>query len=135
MVMPTPGMAGGAPVMPGTPAGPPPGPGASPVLSPGGGAGNQAAALASLKAIVPLCHKVLSALPVGGKEYKAVHRILGELNTLFSGDGGASEGLVPAAIQQMALAAKSGGMPKPPAPGLAAAPPPGASSPPEAEAA
>ena len=132
MVMPSPAMAAGAPVMPGTPAGAPPGPGASPVLSPGGGAGNQAAAMASLKAMVPLVHKVLLALPVGSKEYKTVHRIIGDLNQLFTGANDAtSQGLVPAAIQQMAVAAKGGANPRPPAPGLAPALPPGG----EAEAA
>src|SRR5258708_15974834 len=122
MVMPSPAMAGSAPVMPGTPAGAPPGPGASPVLSPGGGAGNQAAAMASLKAMVPLVHKVLLALPVGSKEYKTGHRIIGALNQLFTGANDAtSQALVPAATQQIAVAAKVGPNPRPPDPGPAPA--------------
>lgn len=83
--------------------------GASPMLSPGGGGGNMAAAVAQVKAVMGPLHQALAAFPVGTKEYKAVLRMLNAAGPVF---GQAQEGnLVPAAITQMANAAKTGGSP------------------------
>lgn len=113
------------PALPGNPAGGPGGPGASPAMSPGAGAGNEAAADALVKAILPGMHKALQAYPVGSKKYSAV---LNALRALTANFGKEDQGaLVPAAIQQMASAAKGSAplsTPTPP-PGIAPAPPPG----------
>ena len=53
----------GAPAMPKSPMGGPGGPGASPMLSPGGGAGNKAAAMQSVKA-------ALSALTIASMAFE-----------------------------------------------------------------
>lgn len=109
--------------MPGAVAGSPAGTGASQVAAPGNGAGNEAAAIAQLKAIFPLLYKILSALKVGSESWTAVQNMIR--------DGGKVVGkteensLVPSAIQQMAMAAKGGGAlksappiaPQPAAPG------------------
>lgn len=87
------------------------------MAAPGGGAGNAAAAVAMLKAIVPTLYKLQSAFPFGSKENSAVQRAL----TALSPIAGKTEedSLVPAAVQQMAMAAKGGP--------LKAAPPTGVS--------
>lgn len=87
------------------------------MAAPGGGAGNTAAAVAMLKAIMPALYKVLMAFPPGSKENNAVMRALTALGPVF---GKAEEqNMVPSAIAQLAQAAKGGP--------LAAAPPPGIS--------
>ncbi len=114
--MPPAGSLPGKPSLPGNMAGGPAGPGASPALAPGDGAGNAAAADALVKAIIPALHKALSAYPIGSKQYKGVMRALSSLTAEFGQENKGS--MVPAAIMQMAQAAK-GGSP------MAAAPPPG----------
>jgi hypothetical protein len=111
------------PSLPGNPAGGPTGPGASPALSPGDGAGNEAAADATLKGIMPVMHKALQSYPVGSKKYGAVLNALRALTANFGKEDQAS--MVPAAIQQMAQAAKGGGALSAgaPSPGLSPAPP------------
>lgn len=110
----------GVPQLPGSPAGAPTTPGASPMAAPGGGAGNKAAAVAQLKAIVPTLYKILSAFEFGSKENAAVQRAL----TALSPIAGKTEedSLVPSAIQQMALAAKGGAIKSAPPVGLSPAP-------------
>lgn len=115
-----------SPTMPGNIAGSPPGPGASPVTAPGGGAGNSAAAISQVKAMMPALYKTLTAFPPGSKENRAVLSAIQALNPIFAESGGGGGGMVPAAIQQMAAAAKAGGpAASAPAPGLAQAPPSG----------
>ena len=100
--------AAAGPRMPGNPiAGGPSGPGATPAMSPGAGAGNEAAADALIKAIMPTLHKALSAYAVGGKKYQSVLRALQALNANFGREQ--TQPLVPAAIMQLAQNAKSGG--------------------------
>jgi hypothetical protein len=66
-------------------------------------------------------YKALPALPHGGDKAKAVLAAIQALNKIFAGDEGKST--VPAAIQQMMGAAKSGSpLANAPAPGLANAP-------------
>ena len=91
------------------------------MLSPGGGEGNKAAALAQGKAIMPVLHRVLGALPVGSKEYQMVLRMLTDGAKVF---GEPQEGnLIPAAVQQMGKAAAGGNSPLAAvAPGLKPAP-------------
>lgn len=113
-----------SPVMPGAMAGAPPHPGSSPATAPGSGAGNSAAAVAQVKATMPVLYKTLSAFPPGSKENKAVLSAIQALNPIFAESG--DKALVPAAIQQMAQAAKSGGpLASAPAPGISPAPLPG----------
>ena len=102
------------------------------MLSPGGGKGNFAAALAQGKAVMPILHQMLSAVPVDSKEYKAILKMITAGSSIF---GAPQEGnLVPAAATQIANAAKTGGAPLaatapglkpnvPPAAGAAGAPP------------
>lgn len=113
------------PALPGNMAGGPTGPGASPALAPGDGAGNMAAADAMVKAIIPALHKALSAYPIGSKQYKGVMRALSSLTAEFGQEN--KQSMVPAAIMQMAQAAKGGTpMPGAPPPGIAPTAGPGA---------
>jgi hypothetical protein len=94
------------------------------MMSPGAGAGNEAAADATIKALIPGLHKAMAAYPVGSKKYAAVLNALRALTANFGREE--STPMVPAALQQLAMAAKSGGpMQGAPPPGLAPAPPPG----------
>lgn len=112
-----------SPAMPGNTAGAPPHPGSSPVVAQGGGAGNNAAAVASIKAVMPLMYKSLTAFPPGSKENKSLLSAIQALNPIFAEAEG--KNLVPSAIQQMAQTAQSGGpLAGAPAPGIA--PHPGA---------
>lgn len=93
-------------VLPRAMAGNPAGPGSSPMAAPGAGAGNEAAARAALKGIYPGLLKIFSAFPAGSSEandlmdaIKKISRVIGKTE---------NESLVPAAIQQMALAARGG---------------------------
>lgn len=107
MPMPSPSPAPGAgATLPGTMAGKPTTPGGSPVVAPGGGAGQSAAAAAAVKAIMPVLHKALAAFEVGSKEYMAVSAATQKLAGTFAKPSGSN--LVPAAIQQIAGAAKNG---------------------------
>jgi hypothetical protein len=79
------------------------------MMAPGSGAGNQAAAIAQVKAVMSPLHRALAAVPVGSKEYKGILAALRALAPIF---GEAQDGnLVPAAVAQMGQAAKSGGSP------------------------
>jgi hypothetical protein len=100
------------------------------MMSPGAGAGNEAAADATVKSLIPGLHKAMAAYPVGSKKYAAVLNALRALTANFGREEASP--LVPAAIQQLAMAAKQGGpMQGAPPPGLAPAPPPpGAGIPP-----
>lgn len=95
-----------APVMPGSPGGTPPGPGGSPVMSPGAGAGNAAAAKGVVGQAVKLLVNSLAAFPFNSPEFKAVNEALTKLSAHFGKQE--DESLVPATIQQLAGAAKSG---------------------------
>lgn len=98
------------------------------MLAPGGGAGNLAAAIAQVKAVMPILHRSLAAAPIGGKEYK---HIIGAIKELAALVGEAQDGnLVPAAAQQIMQAAKSGAAPLAAvAPGVAPKVPPVAGAP------
>ena len=121
------------PKLPGNMAGSPSGPGPSPALSPGAGAGNQAAAGAIIKSVIPALHQALMAFPVNSEPYKAVDKALSFLTPAFGVSN--EKNLVPAGILQMANAAKSGATPLAgAAPPLKSAPPPGAAPAPAAGA-
>jgi hypothetical protein len=123
--------------MPKSPVGGPSGPGGSPMLSPGGGEGNQAAAIQSIKAVMPAILKASMAFPSGSKEQQAILRAIQSLNPVF----GKAEGtnMVPAGLAAMAMQAKGGPLSAAPPPGLVSdnSPPPGmgGAPPPQGEAA
>ena len=122
------GAIGGAQKLPGNVASGPGGPGGGPAASPGGGAGNEAAADAMLKAMIPGLHKALGAYPVGSKKYAALLNAIRALTSNFGKES--QDSLVPSAIEQMAMAAKSSSpLPGATPPGIAAAAP-GAGAPP-----
>ncbi len=112
------GAPGGAPPvkLPGSPAGGPGGPGGSPMVSPGGGAGNKAAAMANIKAVMRTLQMSMMAYEPGSKEFQGLMRALSALNPLFGQPSGSDLG--PAALRQMAQTQNPGGP-------LAGAPPPG----------
>lgn len=112
---------GAPPSLPGNPAGGPVGPGSSPALAPGGGSGNEAAADALIKGLMPALYKTLLAYPVGSKKAKAVLNAVRALQSTFPADEDME--VVPAAIQRAAMANRPGGPPTPP-PGLAPSKPP-----------
>jgi hypothetical protein len=109
----------GGGMLPKSPAGGPGGPGASPMVSPGGGAGNQAAALANIKACMRTMQMSMLAYEPGSKEFQGLMRALSALNPLFGESKGGD--LAPAALRQMAATQNPGGP-------LAGAPPPGIAS-------
>ncbi len=113
-----PGGASPAPSVPKSPIGGPGGPGSSPMLSPGGGAGNRAAAVQQVKAVLPALLHASMAFDAGSKEQQALIRAVQSLNPIFGKAEGAQ--MVPAGLQAMAMAQKGGG-------GMSAAPPPGVS--------
>lgn len=119
----------GATAMPKSPVGGPAGPGGSPMLSPGGGAGNQAAAVQSIKAVLPAILKASMAFPAGSKEQQAILRAVQALNPIFGKAEGSN--MVPAGLAAMAMSAKGGPMSSAPPPGLASnpTPPPGMGEP------
>lgn len=97
------------PMLPGSIAGSPPAGGGGPAIAPGSGAGNQAAAIAQVKALMSPLHKALAAFPVGSKEYKGTLKAVTALSSVF---GQPQDGnLVPAAAQQIGQAAQSGSSP------------------------
>lgn len=109
-------------------AGTPPGPGGSPAAAPGAGAGNKAAAVAQLKGVFPILHNVFNAFEPGSKEWSAVSRALTALGPVV-GKINEEDSLVPAAISQMAMAARGNPLKNAPPVGLAAASPPGGAQP------
>jgi hypothetical protein len=109
------------PKLPGNVAGPGGGPGASPMVSPGGGAGQKAAAMGDIKAVMRTLQMRMLAFEPGSKEFQALMRALSALNPMFGQATGADLG--PAAIRSMAATQNTGGP-------LAGVPPPGVASPP-----
>jgi hypothetical protein len=94
------------------------------MVSPGSGAGNEAAADAVIKGLIPGLLKAMSSYPPESKKFMAVHKALGALIPNFGREN--DQSMVPAALQQMMMAARAGGPMKGAAPpGLAPAPPPG----------
>ena len=95
------------------------------MMSPGGGAGNKAAAIQQIKAVLPTLLLASMAFESGGKEQQAVLRAVSALNPIF----GKAEGtnMVPAGLATMAQASKQGPLSAAPPPGLApdTKPPPG----------
>ncbi len=86
-------------------------------MAPGGGAGMRAAAISGIKAVMPMLYKGLQATEPGSKENQALLRALSALNPIFGKPDPVNT--VPAAVQQIAQAAKGNAGP------LAGAPPPG----------
>lgn len=109
------------PQMPGSPTGPA-GVGASPMASPGNSAGSTAAAIAGVKALGTGLQKLLPAFPFGSKEFKDLSSALKSLSGMLGKHQ--EESIVPAAIQQMAMANKAGPMQKAPPVGISPAAPP-----------
>lgn len=107
--------------MPGSPTGTT-GLGASPMVSPGNNAGSIAAAKAGVKAAAAMLMKFLPAFPFGSKEFKDLQSALKNLSTIV-GDSSEKD-IVPAAIQQMAMANKGGPMNNAPPVGITPAAPP-----------
>lgn len=130
---PEPPGAGGA--LPKSPAGGPGGPGGSPMMSPGSGDGNKAAAVQSVKAVMPMLLKASMAFEAGSKEQQALLRAMSSLNPIFGKAEGAN--MVPAGLAQLAMANKQGPMSAAPPPGIVSnnSPPPGMGAPPEGAAA
>jgi hypothetical protein len=94
------------------------------MTSPGAGAGNEAATDALIAGVMQTLYKALQAYPLGSKKNGAVLNAIRALSANFAKQEG--NALVPAAIQQMAMAAKPGGpMANAPMPPISNAPPPG----------
>jgi hypothetical protein len=102
------------------------------MLSPGGGAGNQAAAMQQVKAVIPALLVASMAFPAASKEQQALLRAVQSLNPIFGKAEGAN--MVPAGLATMAQAAKQGPLSAAPPPGLKSdnTPPPGMGGSPEA---
>jgi hypothetical protein len=93
------------------------------MVSPGGGAGNKAAAMANIKAVMRTLQMSMMAYEPGSKEFQGLMRALSALNPLFGQPSGADLG--PAAIRQMGQTQGAGGpLAGGPPPGVASAPPP-----------
>ena len=86
------------------------------MLSPGGGAGNKAAAMQSVKVAMPTLLHAALAYEVGSKEQQALINAYRALTPIFGKAEGSN--MVPAGIATMAMNAQKGG-------GMSAAPPPG----------
>jgi hypothetical protein len=101
------------------------------MLSPGGGAGNKAAAIQSVKAVMPAILMASMAFEAGSKEQQAILRAVSALNPIFGKAEGAN--MVPAGLATMAQAAKQGPLSAAPPPGLTSnpSPPPGMGAGPE----
>lgn len=118
----------GKPMLPKNPMGGPSGPGAAPMAGAGGGAGNEAAADAQIAATMQVLYKALQAYPLGSKKNAAVLNAIRALSSNFGKQE--DQKLVPAAIQQMAMASKPAGpMSSATMPPIAPAPPGGAMPP------
>lgn len=92
------------------------------MVSPGNGAGSTAAAIAGVKAAGQMLMKLLPAFPFGSKEFDSLSEALKKLSPIVGKHQ--EESIVPAAIQQMALANKAGPMQKAPPVGISPAAPP-----------
>lgn len=105
------------------------------MLSPGGGAGNAAAAVQSIKSVLPAILKASMAFPAGSKEQQAILRAVAALNPIFGKADG--ENMVPAGLAAMAMQAKQGPLSAAPPPGLVSnpTPPPSMGAPEEGAAA
>lgn len=102
------------------------------MLSPGGGAGNKAAAIQTVKGLLPGLIMASMAFESGSKEQQAILRAVSSLNPIFGKAAG--ENMVPAGLAQMATMAKQGSpMSAAPPPGLTANPTPPPSFAPGAE--
>ena len=106
----------GGPAVPKSPVGGPGGPGGSPMLSPGGGAGNKAAAIQQVKAVIPALLMASMAFESGSKEQQALLRAISAVNPVFGKAEGSN--MVPAALATMAQSAKQGPLSAAPPPGL-----------------
>ena len=116
------------PALPGNPMGGPAGPGAPPMTAPGGGAGNEAATDALVSGVMQTLYKALQAYPLGSKKQQAVLNAVRALTANFAKSE--QQGLVPAAIQQLAMNTRpSGPMANAPMPPIAPAPPGGGAPP------
>lgn len=95
------------------------------MLSPGAGEGNKAAAIQSVKAVLPAILKASMAFEAGSKEQQAILRAVAALNPIFGKAEGSN--MVPAGLAAMAMQAKQGPLSAAPPPGLVAnpTPPPG----------
>ena len=113
--------AGGAAAttIPKSPLGGPGGPGASPMLSTGGGAGNRAAAMQSVKGLIPGLLKASMSFDSGSKEQQALLRAISALNPIFAGRGDV-ESMVPAGLAALAQQRGMGAATAAPPPGAAA---------------
>jgi len=92
------------------------------MLSPGGGAGNKAAAIQQVKAVMPALLHASMAFDAGSKEQQALIRAVSSLNPIFGKAEGAN--MVPAGLATMAQAAKQGPLSAAPPPGLTPSPKP-----------
>lgn len=92
--------------LPKSPAGGPAGPGATPALTPGSGAGDEAAAMADVKATIPILMKAANRLPIGDKARQALMRAVMALEAHFGKSN--MDDLTGAAAQRIGAAAKSG---------------------------
>ena len=101
------------------------------MLSPGGGEGNKAAAVQTIKAVMPAILKASMAFEAGSKEQQSILRAISALNPIFGKAEGSN--MVPAGLATMAMAAKQGPLSAAPPPGLVSnnSPPPGMGGPPE----
>lgn len=97
-------------------------------MSPGGGAGNKAAAVQQIKAVMPALLIGAMAFEGGSKEQQAILRAVSALNPIFGKAEGSN--MVPAGLATMAQAAKQGPLSAAPPPGLSPdnKPPPGMDS-------
>jgi hypothetical protein len=95
------------------------------MLSPGGGEGNKAAAVQTVKGIIPGLLKASMAFEAGSKEQQALLRAVASLNPIFGKAEGSN--MVPAGLAALAMANKQGPLSAAPPPGLASntTPPPG----------
>jgi hypothetical protein len=75
--------------------------------APGGGAGNKAAAVSLVKAVMPTILRAAMAFDSGSKEQQALLRAAQALNPVFGKAGG--DETVPAAVRQIAMNAQRGG--------------------------
>lgn len=92
------------------------------MLSPGAGAGNKAAAVQTIKALMPGLLKAAMAFEGGSKEQQAILRAVSSLNPVFGKAEGAN--MVPAGLAALAMEAKKGQPTAAPPPGLKPSPVP-----------
>jgi hypothetical protein len=100
------------------------------MLSPGAGAGSRAAAIQTIKTLIPGLLATSSAFEAGSKEQQAILRAVSALNPLFGRAEGAN--MVPAGLAALGQQARQGPPSAAPPPGMAAAGPGGPPPPPAA---